>query len=141
VVKNLIPSALSAGKIPISGFTTDFLSMKRIAIIAAMPGELKPLVRGWPRKSRHGVNLWRRRHGENEWIAACAGVGVDAAKRALEELKTMGWLIWFVPSAGRERCARSSPPGQAYRVSGIIEARSGDRFSVSVRPVPRNAGW
>ncbi|HEV8072692.1 MAG TPA: hypothetical protein VGP21_01065 [Opitutaceae bacterium] len=105
--------------------------MKRIAIIAAMAGELKPLVRGWTRKSRHGVDLWRQRHGENEWIAACAGVGMDAAKRALEEIEQDGAidLVFSIGWAGALR--EEFAPGQAYRVSGIIEARSGDRFSVA----------
>jgi adenosylhomocysteine nucleosidase len=105
--------------------------MKRIAIIAAMPGELKPLVRGWPRKSRHGVDLWRWRQGENEWLAACAGVGVDAAKRALEEIEKDGAidLIFSIGWAGALR--EEFAAGHAYRVSGIIEARSGDRFSVA----------
>ena len=105
--------------------------MKRIAIIAAMAGELKPLVSGWPRKSRHGVDLWRQRRGENEWMAACAGAGLDAAKRALEEIEKDGAidLIFSIGWAGALR--EEFAAGQAYRVSGIIEARSGDRFSVA----------
>jgi adenosylhomocysteine nucleosidase len=107
--------------------------MKRIAIIAALPGELKPLVRGWPRKSRRGVDLWRERHGENDWVAACAGVGMDAAKRALEEIEQDG-AIDLVVSIGWAGALREEfAAGQAYRVSGIIEARSGDRFSVAGR--------
>ena len=31
------------------------------AIIAAMTGELKPLVRGWQHERRNGVDLWRWR--------------------------------------------------------------------------------
>jgi adenosylhomocysteine nucleosidase len=105
--------------------------MKRIAIIAAMAGELKPLVRGRPRKSRHGVDLWRWRQGENEWMAACAGVGVDAAMRAFEEIAKDEAidLIFSIGWAGALR--EEFAAGRAYRVSGIIEARSGDRFSVA----------
>ncbi len=33
--------------------------MGRIAIIAAMPGELKPLVRGWQHQRSNGGDLWR----------------------------------------------------------------------------------
>ena len=50
--------------------------MTRVAIIAAMPGELKPLVRGWPHSpataSTSGPSAPDE---EEEWIAACAGAG------------------------------------------------------------------
>ena len=36
--------------------------MTRIAIIAAMPGELKPLVRGWPHSTRNGIHFWAQRN-------------------------------------------------------------------------------
>jgi adenosylhomocysteine nucleosidase len=105
--------------------------MKRIAIIAAMAGELKPLVRGWPRESRHGVDLWRRRQGESEWIAACAGVGINAAKRAFEEIEKDGSVdsVFSIGWAGALR--EEFAAGQAYRVSGVIDARTGERFSVA----------
>jgi len=64
--------------------------MTRIAIIAAMPAELKQLVRGWQHERRNSVHLWRWRSDENEWIAACAGAGVDAATRAFAEAEKSG---------------------------------------------------
>ncbi|HWZ94982.1 MAG TPA: hypothetical protein VNW30_07290 [Opitutaceae bacterium] len=105
--------------------------MKRVAIIAAMPGELKPLVHGWPHESRHDVALWRRRHGESEWIATCAGVGVAAAKRAFEEIEKDGAIdsVFSIGWAGALR--EEFAPGQAYRVSGVIDARTGERFGAA----------
>ena len=32
--------------------------MTRVAIIAALPGELKPLVQGWPHSTRNGIDFW-----------------------------------------------------------------------------------
>ena len=52
--------------------------MTRVAIIAAMPGELKPFVRGWPHSTRGTIRFWAQRTEEEEWIAACAGAGLDA---------------------------------------------------------------
>ena len=46
--------------------------MKRVAIIAAMPAELKPLTRGWRHVRSNGVDLWRWSFDGGEWIAACA---------------------------------------------------------------------
>jgi adenosylhomocysteine nucleosidase len=113
--------------------STAFISMKRIAIIAAMAGELKPLVRGWMREARHGVELWRGRLGDSDLIAACAGVGVNAAKRAFEEIEKDGSVdsVFSIGWAGALR--EEFAAGQAYRVSGVIDARSGDRFSVAGR--------
>jgi adenosylhomocysteine nucleosidase len=105
--------------------------MKRIAIIAAMPGELKPLVRDWPSESRHGVDLWRRRQGESEWIAACAGAGVVAAKRTFDEIEKDGGIdsVFSVGWAGALR--EDLAAGQAYRVSGVIDAHTGERFGAA----------
>jgi adenosylhomocysteine nucleosidase len=66
--------------------------MTRTAIVAAMPAELRPLVRGWQRERRGngnagGVDLWRWRFDDGEWIAACAGAGVEAATRAFAEVE------------------------------------------------------
>ena len=44
--------------------------MTRVALIAAMPGELKPIVRGWPHSTRAGIHFWAQRNEEDEWIAA-----------------------------------------------------------------------
>jgi adenosylhomocysteine nucleosidase len=108
--------------------------MKKVAIIAAMAGELKPLVRGWPgesRETRNGVDLWRWRHSGYDWTAACAGTGVDAAKRAWDEIEKNG-VIELVISVGWAGALREEfIAGHAYGVSGVIDARTGERFNVS----------
>jgi adenosylhomocysteine nucleosidase len=109
--------------------------MKRIAVIAALPGELKPLVRGWAHQSRRGADLWRHRHGESEWIAACAGTGGDNAKRVFDEIEKDGAIdaVFSVGWAGALR--EEFAPGRAYRVSGVIDAGTGERFSVAGQSV------
>ena len=64
--------------------------MTRVAIIAAMPGELKPLVRAWPHSSRGNIHFWAQRTEEEEWMAACAGVGQAAATRAFAAIEDGG---------------------------------------------------
>jgi nucleoside phosphorylase len=105
--------------------------MSRMAIIAAMPGELKPLVRGWKHERYDGVDLWRRRFDKGEWIAACAGAGVDAATQAFAEVEKSGSVdrIMSIGWAGALRAELA--PGQAYRVSGVIDVRTGERFRTS----------
>ena len=108
--------------------------MTRVAIIAALPGELKPLVRGWARESRPGVELWRHQRGHAVWIAACAGVGAEAAQRAWAETEREGAAdtVLSVGWAGALRGDFAS--GRAYRVSRVIDARTGENFGVAGQP-------
>jgi adenosylhomocysteine nucleosidase len=102
--------------------------MTRVAIIAAMAGELEPLVRGWRRETRNGVDLWRWRHSEGEWIAACAGFGVEAAARAFAEIEKDGAVEVALSSGWAGALRGEFAPGRAYRVTGVIDARTGECF-------------
>ena len=47
--------------------------MTRVGLIAAMPGELKPLVKGWQHERREApnsrpVDLWHSRQGDTELV-------------------------------------------------------------------------
>lgn len=102
--------------------------MTRIAIIAALPGELKPLVRDWQHERRNGVDLWRMQQPHAEWIAACAGVGQAAATRAFAEVEKDG-PIDRVISTGWAGALRSDlAVGRAYHPGGVIDLKTGERF-------------
>ncbi|HTX77285.1 MAG TPA: hypothetical protein VMD29_13835 [Terracidiphilus sp.] len=102
--------------------------MTRVALIAALPAELKPIVRGWPHSVRNGVHFWAQRNEDEEWIAACAGMGQDAATRAFAGLED-GGPISLVFSLGWAGALIFEPkPGEAYNVAGVIDARTGERF-------------
>jgi adenosylhomocysteine nucleosidase len=102
--------------------------MTRVAIIAAMPGELKPLVRGWEHERRNGVDLWRWKFDQGEWVAACAGVGVDAATRAFAEIEKDGAVDSVFSTGWVGALSEDFLPGQVYPVSGVIDVRTGERF-------------
>jgi adenosylhomocysteine nucleosidase len=103
--------------------------MTRVAIIAAMAGELKPLVRGWQSGSRNGVQFWAQRSPEEEWIAACAGAGQAAATRAFAALEE-GGPISVVFSLGWAGALQPGIlTGAAYNVAGVIDTRTGERFA------------
>jgi adenosylhomocysteine nucleosidase len=103
--------------------------MRRIGIIAAMPGELKPLVQGWkPLHLPHGQNAWQGSIEGAACIAVCAGMGKAAAERAcaiaireapLNTLVSMGW-------AGALSCGMQ--PGDAYVVNEVVDSASGEGF-------------
>ena len=101
--------------------------MTRTALIAAMPGELKPLVRGWQHKSSNGVHTWAHRD-DNLYVAACAGAGQAAATRAFAEVEkdapidlvfSIGWAGALAPDLA---------PGTAHNVAGVIDVQTGERF-------------
>jgi adenosylhomocysteine nucleosidase len=104
--------------------------MSKIAIIAALPGELKPLIgkreaNGWRRAE---TNLWTGHIGDHEAVAIAGGIGSAAATRAVARvfaeskpnvLVSYGW-------AGALTCALKPP--SAYAISEIIDHHTGERF-------------
>lgn len=104
--------------------------MIRVAIIAAIPGELMPFVRGWRYEKRNRVDLWRFQHDDDEWIAACAGAGQGAATRAFAEIEKSGPMDMVVSVGWAGALNESCQPGHAYDVSAVVDARTGERFRV-----------
>jgi len=102
--------------------------MTRVAIIAAMPGELKPLVRGWPSSTRGNIHFWAQRNEEEEWMAACSGTGQAAATRAFAAIEA-GGPIDLVISYGWAGALTVVAPGSAHNIAGVIDVRTGERFN------------
>lgn len=98
--------------------------MRRIGIVAALPGELKPLVRAWEKRDA----LWTGLLGEQEAVAACAGMGAAAVARACERVLSSGPLDALVSIgwAGSLSCGLQVATATAVRE--VIEAGSGERF-------------
>ncbi len=109
-------------------------NMTKLAIIAAMPGELKPLVRGWQHQRSNGVDLWRHKFDQREWIAACAGAGVDAAIRAFTEAEKSGALDAVISTGWAGALREELATGHAFDVSCVIDARTGERFVTACPP-------
>jgi adenosylhomocysteine nucleosidase len=106
--------------------------MRRVGIIAALPGELKPLVEGWQPLplpgARKGEAAWTFQEDDVECVAVYAGVGSEAATRACEialqggnvdALISVGW-------AGALSCGIS--PGNAYAVNEVVDALTAETF-------------
>ncbi|MGD0733592.1 MAG: nucleoside phosphorylase [Terracidiphilus sp.] len=103
-----------------------------MAIIAAMAGELKPLVRGWLHERRDRVDVWRWKFDEGEWVAACAGAGVDAATRAFAAVEQDGAPDMVISVGWAGALTAELETGRAYRVSGVIDSRTGERFRPAI---------
>ena len=103
--------------------------MTRVAIIAAMSAELKPLTRGWRHSRSNGVDLWRS--DKDEWVAACAGAGVAAATLAFAEVEKLSPVTTVISTGWAGALREELVPGQAYDVSCVIDAKTGERFLTS----------
>ena len=123
---------------------------RRIAILAALPRELKPLVRGWSRQDApQHVSLWKHVDEQgDELAAACAGMGAEAARRAFAVAEAAGSLdlVISVGLAGATGLA-PLPVGSVSAVTAVIDASTGERFALNggdrhlrLATVPRTAG-
>jgi adenosylhomocysteine nucleosidase len=96
---------------------------RRLAIVAALPGELKPLVRGWEKRG----NVFHGRIGTSDAVAAAVGMGSNAAtggcnlllRQKPDTLVSLGW-------AGSLSCGLKPP--QAVGVREVIDAATGESF-------------
>ncbi len=118
--------------------------MRRVGVIAALPGELKPLVHGWQpvplAGARKGEAAWLSRADSVECVAVRAGIGSEAAARAceiaaqrgapLDTLISVGW-------AGALSCGIH--PGEAYAVNEVVDARTEEHFETG-SPLPQGSG-
>ena len=111
----------------------------RIGIIAALPGELKPLVRGWQTaKLENGSVTWTHNASNGDvWIAACSGMGADAARRAFAAAEADGLLDIVVSAGWSGALYEGARPGEASALSVIIDANTGEQF----RLTPEKEAW
>jgi len=101
--------------------------MKRIGIVAALAGELRPLVKDWQQRG----SLYAGRVGENECLAVAGGVGANAATRGCELLLAEGPLDALVSFgwAGSLTCGLK-PPG-AHIISEVTDGATGENYATA----------
>ncbi len=105
----------------------------RIAIIAALPGELKPLVRHWRQISTGvtGVRKWIQSSGADTWIAVCAGMGAEAVRRAYAVAASDGELDMLLSVGWAGSLSASVSPGTVHVPTVVIDAQTGEQFNLT----------
>lgn len=98
--------------------------MKRVGIIAALPGELKPLIRGWQQRGP----LHFGRIGETECIAIAGGMGAEAAARACEPVLAQDKLDALVSIGWAGSLSCGLQPRTACAIYDVIDSVTGERF-------------
>ena len=100
--------------------------MARLGMVAALPGELRPLVQGWQR----GVDgVYRGNIGPAECFAVAAGMGaarashgveqVFAAAGKLDAVISLGWAGSLIEEVQAPAC---------LQVGAVVESRTGERY-------------
>jgi len=110
----------------------------RIGIIAALPGELKPLVKGWKRvpTRQQFVSKWTRDAGCDTWIAVCAGMGAEAATRAFAQAEMDGPLDMVLSIGWAGALRDEGTPGEFHIPNIVVNAQTGERFILAEREKP-----
>src|SRR5204863_10104916 len=69
-------------------------AMPKIAIVAALERELRPLVRSWKVEPREHAGRVFRFFERGDRVAVCGGIGAEAARRAAEAI-----IVLYAPEA------------------------------------------
>lgn len=109
--------------------------MCRIAIVAALEREVRPLIEGWTISSKEHAGREFRFFEQGNVIVVCGGIGAEAARRAAEAVASL-YLPAIIYSVGFAGALDSSlKVGDILRPTRVINA--GDGSSV---PLPEGAG-
>jgi adenosylhomocysteine nucleosidase len=107
-----------------------------IALIAALPGELRPLVnhktaKAWRRcPAPTGVELWEYAHSAGRWIAVCAGIGADRATAAFNAAERHAPIDAVCSVGWAGSLDAQFRPGNVVSASLVVDAQTGERYQV-----------
>ncbi len=102
--------------------------MSQIGIIAALPGELKPLTREWPRTDQVALGFVNG----VECLAAAEGMGGAAAMRSFQSIRAAATDLRVLVSYGwAGALSPELEAGTVHSVGEVVDARTGERFATS----------
>ena len=99
-----------------------------IVIIAAMPGELKPLVRSWAAlETREGVDGWQ--HPSAPIMAFCGGMGAGPATRSFARARQVCEPVQLLSVGWAGALREDLEPGAVVRASMVRDLNTGEMFA------------
>lgn len=99
-----------------------------VGIIAALPREIGPLVRGW-KEARLPGRI--RVYTKGSAVVACAGMGAARATLAIEAAMAVRPVKTLVSAGLAGACDPSLRVGDIVRAGVVVDAKSGERYSDS----------
>jgi len=98
------------------------------AMIAALPREVKGLVRGWDvREPAKNVFVWTN----GKAIVACAGMGAARVALAVDAARKAGPVTALISIGLAGACDPSLKVAEIVRAGVVVDARTGERFDDS----------
>jgi adenosylhomocysteine nucleosidase len=98
-----------------------------VVIIAAMPGELKPLVRSWAAlESKDGVDGWQ--HPSGPIMAFAGGMGAAAAARAFARARQVCEPVQLLSVGWAGALRAETLPGTVIRASMVRDLNTGEMY-------------
>ena len=99
-----------------------------VGIIAALPREVKPLVRGWKEDRLPGkIRLYTK----DSAVVACAGMGPARATLAVEAAMAASPVTALLSAGLAGACDPALRVGDIVRAGVVVDAKSGERYSDS----------
>jgi adenosylhomocysteine nucleosidase len=96
------------------------------AMIAALPREVKGLVRGWDaREPAKNVFVWTNGRA----VVACAGMGAGRVALAVEAARKAGPVSTLISVGLAGACDPSLKVAEIVRAGVVVDSRTGERFS------------
>jgi adenosylhomocysteine nucleosidase len=107
------------------------MDMPKLAIVAALEREVRPLVRMWRVSEREHDGRGFRFYEDNEKVLVCGGIGAEAARRATQAVIVIfaPTVVYSVGFAGALDPALKV--GTVIQPAQVIDARDGSRVNVS----------
>lgn len=96
------------------------------AIVAALPREVKQLVRGW---QQHRLPGKITAYTNDCAVVACAGMGAERAALALQAALSLKPVTSLLSAGLAGACHPSLRVGDIVRAGVVIDARTGERFA------------
>jgi adenosylhomocysteine nucleosidase len=99
-----------------------------IVIVAAMPGELKPLVRSWAAlETVDGVDGWQ--HPNGPIMAFAGGMGAGAAMRAFGRARQVCEPMQLMSAGWAGALRQEMMPGAVVKASMVRDLNTGEMFA------------
>jgi len=105
--------------------------MSRIAIVAALEREVRPLIRVWHVSEKEHEGRRFRFFAEDDVVLICGGIGAEAARRAAEAIIVLyrPTMLYSVGYAGA--LEQGLKVGGLIRPSRLIDVRDGSRAEIA----------
>jgi adenosylhomocysteine nucleosidase len=101
------------------------------AIIAALPREVKPLVRGWNEQRLPGKIVV---YSNDFAVVACAGMGAERATLAVEAALSVRPATVLISAGLAGACDPALRVGDIVRAGLVVDSRTGERFGEAQLP-------